>query len=257
MIARIAFEDGFHISEIDFKAYNKYEPFTPFIDLVQRLEEGKRETNQLLEQLKKTIVDSEEKKSDNNEYDAELYEKLNSERAILQQIIVTWLLNASKKKPIFLVLNNLHTVSQTTMQFIHYLTGKFIDHGIMLCAALRQDGEETSKEKIPPYADVLQRMGREGLVTKLHLKRLKKKHLKKYLNQRYKKSDISRNFINLLNEISDGLPSRFLDYIESLEKQGFIYKRDNIWYNSENVSKQGIHNLVIDHINHIRSVTEV
>ncbi|MEJ2055486.1 MAG: tetratricopeptide repeat protein, partial [Calditrichaceae bacterium] len=70
---------------------------------------------------------------------------------------------------------------------------------------------------------------------------------KKYLNSRYEKSDFNSNFLNLIYEISNGLPSRFLQYIDVLEEQGFIYKRDGIWYNTENLKKDNIHNLVVDH----------
>ncbi|MEJ2055487.1 MAG: ATP-binding protein, partial [Calditrichaceae bacterium] len=155
--SRIAVESGFLISEIDFKKYPGYEPYVPFIDLVQSFEGKNDETGQLLSQLK-TITQTSGKASENESYNAESFEKLNSERTILQQLIVGKLLDASRKKPVFLFLNNLHVVSQTTLQFIHYLTAKFTDNGIMICAALRQDGEETAKDKIPVYADILKRM---------------------------------------------------------------------------------------------------
>jgi len=241
--SKMAAENGFIISEIDFKDFNKYDPYEPFIKLVQSFDNRLNDVDVLQEQLKTFSEELDKKKMD----DSESFEKLSSERTILQQLIVTKILDASKKNPIFLFLNNFHNISQTTLQFIHYLAGKFTDHSIMICAALRQDGNETSVKKIPAYVDVLNRMGREGLVTKIKLKRLKREHLKKYLNQRYPKSDFSNSFVNILFEISSGLPSRFLDYLESLEKQGFIYKKDGIWFNSDNITKHSIHNLVIDH----------
>ncbi|MFW9973235.1 MAG: BREX system ATP-binding domain-containing protein, partial [Candidatus Odinarchaeota archaeon] len=241
--SQLAANSGFVITEIDFKDFSKYEPFEPFIRLVQSFESQLDNTDLLQEELK-NFSDA----LDNKEVaDSESFERLNNERVIIQQHIVTRILDASKKNPIFIIFNNFHETSQTTLQFIHYLTGKFTDHSIMICAALRQDGIETMTKKVPAYADVLSRMGREGLVTKIQLKGLKKEHFKKYLNQRYPKSDFSNTFINILFEISSGLPSRFFDYLESLEKQGFIYHKDGIWYNSENVTKNSIHNLVIDH----------
>jgi len=240
--SRMAAENGFIISEIDFKNHNKYDPYEPFIKLVQSFG-NQDELNKLQEQLDALSGELKNKKID----DSESFEQLNSERTILQQLIVTQIIEASKRNPIFLFLNDFHETSQTTLQFIHYLAGKFTDHSILICAALRQDGKEVTVKKIPIYADVLNRMGREGLVTKIQLKALKKEHLKKYINQRYKKSDFSSSFINILYEISGGVPSRFLDYLESLEKQGFIYKKNTIWYNSEDITKHSIHNLVIDH----------
>lgn len=241
--AQMAAENGFFVAEVDFKDFSKYEPFEPFIKLVQSLESQRNKTDTLQDELKNFL----EELDKNKVADSETFEKLDNERIIIQQHIVTRILDVSKKNPIFLFLNSFHNISQTTLQFIHYLAGKFTDHRIMICAALRQDGIETTIKKIPAYADILKRMGREGLVTKIQLKGLKKEHLKKYLNKRYSKSDLSTAFINILFEISSGLPSRFLDYLESLEKQGFIYHKDGIWYNSENVTKNCIHNLVIDH----------
>lgn len=241
--SQMAAQNGFVITEIDFKDFSKYEPFEPFIRLVQSFDSQLDNTGLLQEELK-NFSDA----LDNKEVAAsESFERLNNERVIIQQHIVTGILDASKKNPIFIIFNNFHETSQTTLQFIHYLAGKFTDHSIMICAALRQDGIETTTKKVPVYADVLNRMGREGLITKIQLKGLKKEHFKKYLNQRYPKSDFSNTFINILFEISSGLPSRFLEYLESLEKQGFVYKKDGIWYNSENITKNSIHNLVIDH----------
>jgi len=245
--SRVAVESGFLFSEIDFKEYSQYEPFMPFIILVQNLEGVNSETNKLLEQLKTSAAPKADEDAKDIKYNAESFEKLNNDRTILQQLIVGKLLDASRKKPIFLFLNNLHIVSQSTFQFIHYLTGKFTNHGIMICAALRQDGEETNKEKIPAYADIIKRMNREGLITKLHLKKIKKDSFKKYLNQRFQRSDFNNRFLNLVYELSKGLPGLFLQYLDVLEKQGFIYKRDNIWYNADNLNKQKIHELVIDH----------
>ncbi len=241
--SQMAVKNGFVVTEIDFKDFSKYEPFEPFIRLVQSFESQLNNTGLLQEELKNysEVLDNKEV------VDSESFERLNNERVIIQQQIVTRILDASKKNPIFIIFNNFHETSQTTLQFIHYLTGKFTDHSIMICAALRQDGTETTTNKVPAYADVLNRMGREGLVTKIQLKGLRKGHFKKYLNQRYPKSDLSNIFIDILFEISSGLPSRFLDYLESLEKQGFVYKKDGIWYNSENVTKNSIHSMVIDH----------
>ena len=240
---QMAAENDFTISEIDFKDHTKYNPYEPFIKFVETLDTNLDDVDILQEQLKSFSDELEKKKIDN----PESFEILNSERTLIQQLIVTKILEASKKNPVFLFLNNFHEISQTTLQFIHYLISKFTDHSVLICAALRQDGNETTLKKIPAYADVLNRMGREGLVTKIKLNRLKKEQLKKYLNKRYPKSDFSSSLVNILFEISSGLPSRFLDYLESLEKQGFIYKKDNIWFNSENLTKHSIHNLVIDH----------
>lgn len=245
-VSGIAVENGFTTAELDFKNYNKFEPFSPFISLIELISTDKQ-TDSSIDQLKALSAETDSNNQENTSYEAEAFEKLNSDRTILQQLIVTRLLEISKEKPIFLFLNNFHEISQTTLQFVHYLSSKFTDHGIMICAALRQDGHENSAKKIPVYADVLKRMGREGLITKLQLKRLKKEDLKRYLVQRYKKSDFNSSFINILFEISGGLPSSFLYYLESLEKQGFIFNKENIWYNSENITKQSIHNVVIDH----------
>ena len=104
--SQMAAETEFVVSEIDFKNLSKYNPFEPFINLVQSLENQLNEANKLSEQLKTFSKELDEKKID----DPESFEILNSERTIIQQLIVTGILDASKKNPIYLFLNKRTTV---------------------------------------------------------------------------------------------------------------------------------------------------
>ena len=67
----------------------------------------------------------------------------------------------------------------------HKLPGNFYiicqkkyENRIVLLGTVRQDGNEKAENKKPVYADVIQRMNREGLVTKIQLNRLSRENVR-------------------------------------------------------------------------------
>ena len=76
----------------------------------------------------------------------------------------------------------------------------------MLVATLRQDGKKNSEKEIPPYADILERMNREGLIERINLKRFKKADLKQLCRSLFPLADFSGEFYSLLFEVTNGVP---------------------------------------------------
>ncbi len=245
-ICQQAGSDSFMTRIVRFQNSSVNSPYKPFIDLVSGFS---KTTNQKLKYYESIVQNEYSKKNDSPIQDQdknfETFYTLQNSFGLIQQSLSTSIIAQSHQKPLFILLEDLCFATQTVWQFLHYLTGKIVENPIFLLGTLRQDGNGLKPEQIPVYADVIQRMNREGLLTKLQLCRLSREDVRTYLSRRYQKSDLSSEFVSYVNDICSGIPEKLVSYTDILEENGAIFRRDGIWFNKYDISREKIAKLII------------
>lgn len=239
-------KDESNAQEIDFQKVtfdisSGFDPYEPFIQLINSFN-LKNIANNKNPFSKASETDA---KNNNKILDTEALYSIQDRHSLIQQHIVSAIVENSIDKPLVVTFENIFYASQTIWQFIHYLAQKISDQKILLLASLRQDGRALAKNKIPVYADVLQRMNRDGLIKKITLDRLTLEDVRALVNSIYKQSDFSADFLPFLNEISDGIPKKVIMYLELFQKDHIVFVENGIWFNKENIDQEKlVHNVL-------------
>ncbi len=126
----------------------------------------------------------------------------------------------------------------TTWQFLHYLSKSILEYPILILLTIRKDGKVRSSGDIPPYADVLQRLNREGLLIQIRLNRLTLEKSRQILHTIFPKSDFSHNFVEDVHQSTGGILQHLNTLLLSLIKKGFVYQQNRVWFNRDSVDKE-------------------
>ena len=229
--------------ELYFDKSRAYEPYQPFIALLSELSHLKPEAN------KNNAINNPSGQDTPSSTESENLFQLQAGQSLIQQKILYGIFQALTKQTIILSLQDVHLASQTTWQFIHLLVSKMIDQKLLVFITLRQEGNELDPSRIPAYNDVLRRMTREGLVTKIVLQRFNEKNVRKYLRTCFPKSDFNPDFMSWVYSISGGLPSLLEQLVKCLKNQKIIFERNGIWFDRNNFDKEKFLNSIALQIN--------
>jgi len=214
-----------------FTESHAFNPYAPFIKIVDKLKYSAIENDgSFVSSLNKS------KEVTENQVSEFLYD-IQNERSVLQQRITAAFSSASRNNPIIIEFTDIHLAPLTSWQFIHYLAHNILDQKILVILTLRQDGRETKPKEMPVYADVLQRMNREGFLEIIQLSRFTISDVRHLLNELFPRSDFSGSFIPMLHEISGGLPDQLSRILELMVLNRDIHSQNNIWFNKERINK--------------------
>jgi len=158
---------------------------------------------------------------------------IQQEHNIAQQQLLSAILNAAKGKVLCIELRDCHSAPLTAWRFIHYLAESVPQHSILLLVSLRKESDDMLFSETPAYADVLQRMNREGLYEKIELAKFSSEETGSFLNQRFRHNNFSHQFINWMNEQSDGNPAQLVKGTDLSVEQGIIYQGGDLWLHRE------------------------
>lgn len=220
----------------DFGKAQIFEPYLPFIRIIDKLG-----------QIGIASVLQEERRFETQpSFEIESLYSLQSQHGLMQQKLLTFFLEAAKQKPLLMVFSNVHLAPVTSWKFIHYLGENLKQNRILVVATLRQEGRVIRGGKLPVYADVLQRMNREGLLHKIQLGRLSEKNIRRLLLAVFPRKDFSSQFFAWISEISGGNPSLIIKLINRCLETGIIFEREDVWFNRHDIEKDTLLKLVSD-----------
>ncbi len=219
-----------------------YAPYQPFWQITEKLIEAGLIEHTTVIPPPPGIVAPSDKDHDQpvKTYDAESLYSLNTSYQLAQQRIIKGILTASRKKPLIISLSNAHLASLTAWQFLHYLSKNIIEHKVLFIVTLQGNNDELKNGKNTDYKDILRRMNRERLVEHIRLNRFNEKEVRQLLFKIYKSTDFNWQFVDLLQEVSLGIPGRLLKYLQLLHSHGFVFQKEGIWLNRENVSREAL-----------------
>jgi len=239
-IARQAEIAGFLSFQIRFRDFPFYDPYQPFLSLVDKMTGPEAVSDQF------SSEDYARLNAENNHQDTDSLFVLQDKFSLIRQFILAKIFSQAKKTPLVIIFDDLHLASQTTWQFIHYLTEKVTEQKVLILATLRQDGREQNQDKLPPYAEIIKRMNREGIIQRIRLRRFTREDVRRYLSNKYTRSDFSSEFISLLHQTCNGIPAKLVEYVNVLERKGLIYCEHGIWYNDDHLSMDQVSAAVIE-----------
>jgi len=230
-------EQGAAVVTINLSQFPSYEPYKPFLQLIEYLRESKKGKKfELMPGHTETSAGS----------GLESLFSLQANQALVQQRLVAKIIEAAKEKTLVISLIEAHTASLSTWKFIHYLCEAITDKRILLLATLRQDGKTKSPADAPVYADVLQRMNRECLLERIQLDRFNENGMNEFLHEAFARRDFSGRFTAMLYEISGGIPLQVQKCLEKMIQAGIIFQENGVWFNQEAVSKDVLFELATD-----------
>ncbi|KPK28989.1 MAG: hypothetical protein AMJ61_00445 [Desulfobacterales bacterium SG8_35_2] len=236
------YHNAIYFSE-KFDKSNSFNPYYPFLKVIQKVFSNKSEQNkfdELFPRLETRVP------IENKFLDVESFYHIQSERNLVQQKIVSALKDASKDQVLLIEFLDVHNAALTSWQFLHYLSHSLLEQKIVIVLSLRQDGRISQPTQVPLYADVLQRMNREGLIDIIQLNRFNLEEVRKYLNLIFPRSDFSSRLLSTLFEISGGLPDQLGELIGFMLGKGIIYQQKNIWFNQEKIDLEFLTTYFID-----------
>ena len=226
--------DAMSVVTADFQYTDKYSPYAPFIKALSQAE------NSEFEKLSQLIESMTIQNDDFPKHGAEDLYSLEIQGGMIQQILASGIVDASRKKPVCIFLNNVHLAPPVSWKFIHYLSLCMINSKIMLVATLRQDGKKYAEKEVPTYADTLKRMNREGLVERINLKRFAKSEVKILCKALFPFADFSGEIYTLIYKVTHGVPSDIIRVIRYLVDNNLIYAEKGIWFNQDNISNKSL-----------------
>ncbi len=235
--AVVAGEQGATVVTVNVSQLPSYEPYKPFLHLIEDLRESKKGK-------KFELIPEHAETSDAGGIEPMF--SLQSNQALVQQRLVAKILEAAKEKTLVISLIEAHTASLSTWRFIHYLCEAITDQPILLLATLRQDGKTKSPAEAPAYADVLQRMNREGLLEKIQLDRFNEKETNEFLHEAFARRDFSGRFTSLFQEITGGIPQQIKKCLAKMVEAGIVFQANGVWFDQESVSKDSLFELATD-----------
>ena len=233
-----ASEAGVTFVSENFGDVSFYEPYKPFLQIIGKLGGSNLQKLMGMVNSRKEKEEPEAKTTERSSWDVKGLYSLQTGKALAQQLLVANLIEISRKKPLLISLTDIHRAPLSTWQFIHYLTHRVIENRIMIILTLRQDGKVLQPDQVPAYADVLQRMNREGLVQKLQLSRLGKSDLRKFVRALFQRTDFTNHFLPLLQNISGGVPEQIVAVFQFLLEREYIYQLNDVWFNRPTLSEE-------------------
>jgi len=171
---------------------------------------------------------------------------LQAEHGLVQQKLLAEIQQMEARTPLIIQLNEAHLAPLTAWKFIHYLGERLSQSRILMIVSLRQDGNATGGTPLPVYADILQRMNREGLFDRLNLQRFDDNDLRKLMHAMFPFRDFSGDFFRLVGEISGGIPGKAVHCLHQCMEAGVVFERRGVWFSREGVSRQEILDLTGD-----------
>ncbi len=230
-------DEGAILGSANFAQSNSCEPYAPFLKIVTKLQHSvSHDTSNLQTVCVPGPANASFQQSGN--WDLQSLYSLQAERQLVQQRLLSSVLQASQEKPLLIELSDMQSASITAWRFLHYLCESVSEHSLLIIASLQQADTGTSTPKDLPYSDVLQRMNREGLLNKIDVGRLDPADARDALRVAFPKSDFSGGFVPMLVEIADGIPAHLVKLVTLAVGKNFVYQQDEIWFNRDGVERE-------------------
>jgi len=163
------------------------------------------------------------------------------------ELITQFLAEAARRRPLVLVMDDLHWASPTALQLFHYLARTVRGTRILLVGTYRPEellpGAAGDKH---PLKEVLQRMSREKLYQEIALQPVHEDDVARIAANALNVPAIDPDFAALLYRESDGNPFFLLETLTLLEEQGALKRVGDHWELHANVAEISIPGSVYD-----------
>ncbi len=226
------------------------DPYLPFIDALRDHLEVKGEKDELdrtmrpvgfIGQIVKTGIDASTPipvgliKSGKTEEKKEL--DLRKERDRMFETALQLITGMSSDAPLLLFIDDLQWADSASLQLLYYLGRNIRDSKTLIACTYRPEDLLESDGKAHPLTDVIKRMSREGLYTKVTLRRLSQDETGLMIGSLLASDAPPCALIKLVYEHTEGNPFFIEEVLKSLVEDGMIDPRDKAWPMRMDISK--------------------
>lgn len=139
------------------------------------------------------------------------------------------LLQLSDQEPTVLFLDDLHWADQLSLTLLNYLSRKCRNSHLLIIGTYRpEELIQTTEGKHHPLVETMFSMGREDLLTKLELDRIKRGDFPNLIKSVFD-SVIDEKFVEMLYEETEGNPLFALETLNLLVDEGFLSEEEGRW----------------------------
>ena len=146
----------------------------------------------------------------------------------------------SGKRPLVLILEDMHWADEGTLQLLQYLVRR-IGETQLLCVATYRPEELVEEEPgIHPLGGVLRQLGSEGLLEEVRLGRLDREGVAQLARSLFLEAEFSEDFGDFLFAQSQGNPFIAVEVLKLLRSQDILYCESGVWSVKESLSEVAI-----------------
>ena len=151
-------------------------------------------------------------------------EAIDSQRALFD-LVTRFLATVAEKRPLFLVLEDLHWADQASMELLRHLS-RVLPGRILILATYRDD--ELTREH--PLSTLLPALVREGRVHRIALQRLNPEAVQELVRERYRLSpDDEERLTSYLGRLAEGNPFFINELLHTLDEQQLLTPTPGGW----------------------------
>jgi len=212
----------------NFENVQNFEPYAPFIRIIEKL--GAQTSPKL-------ITKTAERGSDENAAGIGFLYQLQSQHGLIQQRLLAPFVEAAGERTTVVVLYNVHQAPLTSWKFIHYLSEHLNQTRILVIASIEQDGREIRADHNCAYADVLQRMNREGLLSKVEVEPFTEGDIRSLLFRIFPRKDFSGQFVEWSADLTGGNPALIKNLLARCLTNQIVFEKDGVWFLKESLAR--------------------
>jgi adenylate cyclase len=168
-------------------------------------------------------------------------------RARLFEAISQLLTLISTGGPLVLLIDDLQWADTASLGLLHYIARSTANHPLMIIATYRPEELVAPEgERVPPLAETMQRMSREGLYRKIALAGLSRENLPGMIESIFRYITFSDDFIDSLYQETEGNPFFIIEVLKLLRDQGLIFESKGVWHTKREVTQEDIPERIYD-----------
>jgi len=136
---------------------------------------------------------------------------------------------AAEKRPLVLILEDMHWADEGSLQLLQYLVRRIGETQLLCLATYRPEELVEEESGTQPLAGTLRQLGSEGLLEEVRLERLDREGVGQLARSLFLEAEFSEDFGEFLFAQSQGNPFIALEVLKLLRSQDVLYCESGIW----------------------------
>jgi len=156
-------------------------------------------------------------------------EHLRDERDRMFENTTELIKKLSEERPIFLFLDDIHWADNPSLQLLQYLARNTKDSAVVMIAAYRPEELVDVDDKTHPLIEIMHRMKREKIFTKITPERLGRPDVAKMIGYIFGDEEVPGEFVERIFETTEGNPYFIEEVIRSFMEERILNIEDEDW----------------------------
>jgi len=162
---------------------------------------------------------------------------LRQERDRMFENTTQLLINMAAEKPLILFLDDIHWADNPSLHLIQYHARNTKDAGVLIIGAYRPEELRKIEGKPHPLKEILHRMKREKLISKISLRRLGLPDVEKMITSIFERTGLPQGFIDHIYDTTEGNPYFVEEVLRSFMEEKIVDLADKNWYRTIDTSQ--------------------